>query len=67
MLPVDTMRFECDECLLVFELSVIRCVELDAPVPDVEVACCPFCRSPAVTELRAVDNTPVSVPVDRRG
>jgi hypothetical protein len=59
MKPGETVRFLCEECLLVFYL----CLALSSEWPEIQqeefresilVTCCPFCGS---TEVRATGGT----------
>ena len=58
MKPGESIRFRCDECLVVFDLCLAPVTEWpeepeseDDKNMDVHVANCPFCGSPAAADL----------------
>jgi hypothetical protein len=63
MKPNETVRYECEDCCFVFDLTLdsVRETEVveEEEALDAEPSCCPFCGA---GELRAVHDSPTQVP-----
>ena len=59
----ETIRFECEDCRFIFDLTIdsVRETEyIEEPEAlDAEPSCCPFCGA---GELRVVHDSPAQVP-----
>jgi Zn finger protein HypA/HybF involved in hydrogenase expression len=73
MKPNETVRYECEDCRFVFDLTIdsVRETEFveEEEALDAEPSCCPFCGA---GELRAVHDSPAHIheaksPGDSRG